>query len=242
MLRSAELFSVRHARHDGSDQDLLDSFRLRYELYCLEERFLPVEDYPDGYERDAYDALSEHTVVREKSSGRMAGCARLIQYSSELGFPTAHHFPELYGKLSGVPLAETYEASRLCISQAFRHRMAPKDGLYGIESYLEEDNAYRAKVQSERRANPIVLILMIRAMYRLTLSLRGRFWIASMEPGLIRYLDKCGWECTRLADHPVDFYGNVIPCLFDLEKAIIRLSEKRPDIHEFFVSATMDEA
>lgn len=230
-----ERFSVSHAEHGVSNKYLDDSYRLRYEVYCLEEEFLQAEDYPNHSEYDDYDAFSEHVFVHETILDKLAGCARLVKYSKELGFPTSNHFTELYGKLSRLPLTEVYEISRLCIAPFFRKRMVPKDGLYGIESYLEGNKAPNQGSYQEQRKYPIVLLLMIKEMYLLTLRMGGNFWIASMEPGLIRYLSGCGMECKRLTDDYIEFYGKVMPCLFDLEKTGIRMSEKRPDIYDFFI-------
>jgi N-acyl amino acid synthase of PEP-CTERM/exosortase system len=228
-------FSVNHVEHGGSSKDLHDSYRLRHEIYCLEEQFLSSENYPDGIQSDDYDALSEHFVVRENRMDKIAGCARLIKYSNELRFPTADHFSELYSKLSDKPLAEVFEVSRFCVSPDFRQRLVPKDGLYGIESYLEENKFHHPEVPSELRKYPIILLLMIKAMYQFSLSVGGRFWIASMEPGLIRYFSSCGMKWEHLADNYIDFYGRVMPCLIDLEKAMVQMSEKRPDIYEFLL-------
>jgi len=230
-----ERFAVSHVEDGVSNKALDDSYRLRYEIYCLEEKFLPAQDYPDHSEIDNYDALSEHVFVHETIMNKVAGCARLVKYSKSYGLPTADHFPELYNKLSGVPLTEMYEVSRLCIAPFFRKRLVPKDGLYGVESYLEENIAPNPNGLPEQRKYPIVLLLMLREMYRLTMKMGGNFWIASMEPGLIRYLSGCGMECVRLAEDYIEFYGKVIPCLFDLRKAIVRMSEKRPDIYDFFI-------
>jgi len=230
-----ERFSASHIERTGSSKDLDDSYRLRYEIYCLEEQFLSADNYPDGTQYDNYDKMSQHFVVRENKMDKIAGCVRLIKYSRELGFPTADHFSELYGKLSDLPLTEVYEVSRFCVSPYFRQRLVPKDGLYGIESYLEENKPHYPEGRSEQRKYPIILLLMIKEMYRFSLGVGGRFWIASMEPGLIRYFSACGMKWVHLADNYIDFYGRVMPCLIDLQMAIVQMSEKRPDIYEFLI-------
>jgi N-acyl amino acid synthase of PEP-CTERM/exosortase system len=235
MTGSYERFSSSHVERTGSSKDLHDSYALRYEVYCLEEQFLSAENYPDGIQYDDYDSLSQHFIVRENKMDKIAGCARLIKYSKELGFPTADHFSELFSKLSGLPLENMYEVSRFCVSPYFRQRMVPKDGLYGVESYLEENKRQQPGGQPEQRKYPIILLLMIKEMYRFTLSIGGRYWIASMEPGLIRYFSACGMKWEHLADNYIDFYGRVMPCLIDIKKAIVQMSEKRPDIYEFLI-------
>ena len=46
---------------------LAQSYRLRYQVYCLERKFLPAEDYPAGLELDEFDS---HSPPR-----RRRGCA-----------------------------------------------------------------------------------------------------------------------------------------------------------------------
>jgi len=35
-------------------------YRLRYKIYCLDEKWLNASDYPDKQEKDFYDEHSEH--------------------------------------------------------------------------------------------------------------------------------------------------------------------------------------
>ncbi len=228
-------FSVLHVEGEGSRRDLQDSYRLRYEVFCCDERFLPPEDYPDRQEHDVFDALSEHIVVREQASEQLAGTVRLVRYSPERGFPTAHHFADLYTKLADLSLNKVYEISRLCISPLYRQRLVPKDGLYGVESYLDQADGTRPNGSANQRRYPIVLLSMLKKMYQIAVSLGGSYFIASMEAGLIRYLSMCGMESVRLADEYIEFYGQVMPCLIDMDKALARMSQKRPELYEFFL-------
>lgn len=230
-----ERFSTRHVEHAESSSDLLDSFRFRYEVFCLEERFLTADDYPDRYEYDQYDALSEHIGVYESRSDTLVGYVRLVKYSKGLGFPTAHHYSELYNKLSGLPLEEVYEISRLCISPMYRQLLVPKDGLYGRKHDMAENTDQQGD-SPKKGKYPIVLALLLKAIYQTSLNMGGGgFWIASMEPGLIRYLSSFGIKSVRLADDYIDFYGKVMPCLIDIDQAFLRMSETVPELYEFFV-------
>lgn len=207
-----EKFTALHVEREGSGKDLLDSFRLRFDIFCREECFLAAEDYPDHHEYDDFDELSEHIVVRECESEKVVGTVRLVRHSHELGFPTAHHFSDLYTTLADVPLAETYEISRFCISPLYRQKLVPKDRLYGI-----------------------VLISMMKKMYQTAVSLGGNYLIASMEPCLIRYLSMCGMESVRLSNEYIEFSGQVIPCIIHIDKALDRMSQKRPELYDFFI-------
>jgi N-acyl amino acid synthase of PEP-CTERM/exosortase system len=226
-----ERFYTRHFKHEWSSSDLIDCFHLRYKVFCLEEGFLTADDYPYRYEYDQYDALSEHIGIyesRSDTSDTLVGYVRLVKYSKDLGFPTAHHYSELYDKLSGLPLEKVYEISRLCISPMYRQRLVSIDELYGRKDYSTD--------YPKKRKYPIVLALLLKAMYQTSINTGGRFWIASKEPGLIRYFSSLfGLKSVRLANDYIDFYGKVMPCLTEIDQAFIRMSETVPEIHEFFV-------
>ena len=58
---------IRHDAHyfcartiDGQRALLEQSYRLRYQVYCLERKFLRAEDYPNGLEIDVFDRHAAH--------------------------------------------------------------------------------------------------------------------------------------------------------------------------------------
>jgi N-acyl-L-homoserine lactone synthetase len=108
-----------HAFAIDDDPRLLDqSYRLRYQVYCVERGFLDAADYPDGREIDEFDAHSLHLGVFD-SDDHMIGTARLIK-PSPLGFPMLRHcafFPEVMPS-SVAPV----EVSRLAISRKYLQR------------------------------------------------------------------------------------------------------------------------
>ena len=55
-----------------------ESYRLRYQVYCLERSFLGGED---GFESDEFDAFSYHTLLVNRASNEVVGSARLIDVS-----------------------------------------------------------------------------------------------------------------------------------------------------------------
>ncbi len=56
-------------------------FRMRYQVYCVDNAFEPQEAYPGGLETDEHDTYAEHFLVRAGSyhgRGRWVGTMRLI--------------------------------------------------------------------------------------------------------------------------------------------------------------------
>lgn len=108
-----------HAFAIDDDPRLLDqSYRLRYQVYCVERGFLDPANYPDGREIDEFDEYSLHLAVND-DEGNMVGTARLIKPNPH-GFPMLRHcafFPEAMPS-SVAPV----EVSRLAISRKYMRR------------------------------------------------------------------------------------------------------------------------
>src|SRR6185503_2430843 len=78
------------ARTIDDDPALLErSYALRYQVYCVERKFLPAEDYPDRLETDEFDPHSIHVGALDEE-GELAGTARMVQMS-EAGMPLFAH-------------------------------------------------------------------------------------------------------------------------------------------------------
>ena len=110
---------------DDAPQLLEESYRLRYQVYCLERRFLPAEDYLDGLEVDMFDRHSVHIGVLD-ARGAVVATARLIEPSAA-GLPLFDHcttFPD------EVPRHDTarrvVEISRLSMSRNYNRRASDK--------------------------------------------------------------------------------------------------------------------
>jgi hypothetical protein len=112
----------------------------------------------------------------------------------------------------------------------------PADELYCLESYLDESQNGQPNDPSNRRKYPIALILLIKKMRKISMSLGVNYLIASMETGLIRYLSICGIESVRLTDECIEFYGQVLPCIIDIDTTFARMSKNRPKLHQFLTS------
>ncbi|HYJ95214.1 MAG TPA: GNAT family N-acyltransferase, partial [Vicinamibacterales bacterium] len=73
-------------RQIDSDGRLMDeSLQLRYQVYCVERRFLNPDDYPDQRERDEFDRHSLHLGVLSPD-GALLATARLVKVNL-IGLP-----------------------------------------------------------------------------------------------------------------------------------------------------------
>jgi N-acyl-L-homoserine lactone synthetase len=144
-------------RQIDADPSLLDaSYRLRYQVYCLERRFLKPDDYPDHVEQDEFDRHSVHLGV-VNHDGELLATARLVQ-PSMVGLPLFRHcqiFPqetELFCETN-----RTVEISRLCISRNLK-----------------------------RRGRTAAVVALYRALYQASKRNGWSHWVVATEPSLQR--------------------------------------------------------
>ena len=118
----SSLGSVFHTRAIDDDPRLLEqSYRLRYQVYCVERQFLDAADYPDQRETDEFDDDSVHLGAVD-AVGELAGTARLIKANPQ-GFRcsvTARSSPRCRRSIrrTVVPV----EVSRVAISRHYARR------------------------------------------------------------------------------------------------------------------------
>src|SRR3546814_14902814 len=65
------------------DRALRDEvFRLRYQVYCVENPFEDPAEHPDGLEHDVYDERATHCLLFHKRTESWEGTARLILHTA----------------------------------------------------------------------------------------------------------------------------------------------------------------
>jgi N-acyl-L-homoserine lactone synthetase len=189
-----------------NDQDLMDqSYRLRYQVYCVERGFLNAGNYPDRLERDEFDRYSLHVGVIDRQRDLIA-TSRLVQVSMR-GLPLFRHcqiFPqetELYCETHRI-----VEVSRLCMSRQLRHR---GQGRASVAATL-----YRALYQASKRAG-------------------FTHWLVCTEHSLQRLVTGFGFPFRPIGPM-TDYFGPVAPFMMDLQEFDqVILSGTRPALSTF---------
>jgi N-acyl amino acid synthase of PEP-CTERM/exosortase system len=69
---------------DADPSLLLDTYRLRYQVYCVELQLIKASDSSGRVETDEFDSVSRHFAAIE--GGRVIGTMRLV-LPSALGLP-----------------------------------------------------------------------------------------------------------------------------------------------------------
>ena len=201
-------------------------YRLRYDVYCREFNYEPIENFPDGMEYDEFDSYACHVLVRHKSSGVIAGCTRLIPTKPE--DPSAPLPLERYCRDSldteyldslNLPRHAISEASRLAISSQFRRRRGEQESRYGIS----ENREYSL---NELRTFPLVSVSISLATTALTEVLQRPSMLAMMEPFLPRLLRRIGYDFIKVGRY-TDYHGKRAAYYVETESVLENL---RPEL------------
>jgi N-acyl-L-homoserine lactone synthetase len=143
-------------------EDLKETYRLRYQVYCRERGYEAEEECPQKYEVDEYDAYSVHFIAKKR--GKAVGTVRLI-LNNPIGFPA-----EKYCKASinayGMKKEKTVEISRFAISK-------------------EKATA----LHCDRRK---IIMGLFREIYQESKKIGVDYFCAAMGEGLQRLLSKYG--------------------------------------------------
>lgn len=180
-------------------------FRLRYQVYCVENAYEDPAGHPDGLERDAYDGHAAHSLMVDRFSGVSVGAVRIVlprPGALDRSFPVQQvcldrrlHDPAL------LPLDRYAEVSRFCISKAYRQRHQVGQAKLGL----------------------------IRAAIGMTIQHGLTHWCAVMEPWLLRLLRQLGIEFDPVGPL-VDYHGRRQPCVVSLHAMLERVWQERPDV------------
>ena len=166
-------------RPQAPDAGLYAMQRLRYEVYCLEQRFVDAARCTDGRESDEFDLHAIHFAAAT-DRGEVVATLRLV-LDSPLGFPLERHEPGLLDDRPHGERARTGEVSRLII--------APR---------------YRPATIRE----PLILFGLFRHLYEESWRLGLVYLVAAMEGNLARLLRRLGFPFAPLGK-PISYFGKV---------------------------------
>lgn len=175
---------------------LLDqAYRLRYQVYCVENSYENPDEHVDGREKDIYDDRSVQALLVHRRSGAVAGTVRVIlpePGSQSLQLPIAVVTDSHHGELlRRLPRSHTAEMSRFAVSKEFRRRCTE-----------EED----------RRMLRYITIGLIRGALEICRDHEIQYVCAVMERPLIRLLARLGLIFEHVGDL-IDYHGARQPCV-----------------------------
>lgn len=209
-------------------QDMEQAFRLRYQVYCLEQGFEPPESFSSGMERDRYDSFAHHSLLVDKASALPLGTVRLIQPAAASDWveelPVADYAAaESIAELARLPGGSTAEVSRFAIARMARQKS--RRSLAGDESAALEarhDTPWRDKLR------PYMSLGLIRGLVRLSVEKGITHWCLAAEPTLLRRLRSFGLHF-KAAGPLVDHRGLRQVCYAELKTLLARAQDEHPE-------------
>lgn len=196
------------------------AYRLRYQVYCVENPFEEPGHHSDGREVDEDDDRSAHALLLHRSSGAVAGTVRVIMpplggSHRELPIERSVSPADRLRFQSRLP-NRTAEISRFAVSKRFRRRGG--DGLYPDAAFRQSGAGPAA---DHRRLMPYITFGLLRAVLGICLEHRITHLAAMMEPALIRILFRLGLVFEPLGGL-VEHHGWRQPCVARLADLIQR--------------------
>jgi len=218
-----QFFSVVRADTD----DLLDAaYRLRYQVYCVENPFENPREHREEREIDGEDDRSDHCVLIYRRTGLIAGTVRLI-----LPAPNPQDRPlpvdrilsadsqSLFRRLLPV---STAEISRFAVSKQFRRRI-------GEHRYADVGFTGTRPNEVEQRLMPWITFGLLRGILAMSLEHGITHLCAVMEPALLRLIGRLGLTFQPLGPL-VEYHGLRQPCFMALAEVLPRVHDLQPDL------------
>ena len=203
----AERFD-RYFRVDLADRPglLRSVFHVRFRVYCEEFGYEPLSRCPDAQERDEYDAHAAHCLITHRSSGRAAGCVRMVPALGPYPaspLPFERHCADsldhaLIGSLN-LDRRTVCEISRLAVDRDFRRRAGESETRFGRPDLPDFG-------PEERRTLPLIAVAAYLASNAMAVQNGRPNGFAMMEPFLPRLMARAGIHFQRVGSD-VNFRG-----------------------------------
>jgi N-acyl amino acid synthase of PEP-CTERM/exosortase system len=214
-----------------SPEQLAEAFRLRYQVYCVENTYEQAGEHPDGLETDAFDKHSVHSLLVHRPTAMVAGTVRLI-------------LPDGSGNIAALPVSQvctdpalrdparfpperTAEISRFAVSKAFRRRIT--DTTHADMHFVE--GAGLDPLRERRVLTPNITLGLMKAIAEMSIRNGITHLTAMMEPALLRLTSRLGIKFTPLG-RLVDYHGQRQPCYAELKDLGFALMKYSPEAHE----------
>lgn len=217
-----------------SDELKIEVYKLRYQVYCIENKFENCAQYPDGLEFDDYDQRSVHYLIQHRKSGEYAATTRLI-------LPNVDNpkklFPlEQYCMIDNVAVMQPInrmhlgEVSRFCVSKLFKKRKNEGHTLGAIGS----DQQFCLTL-NERRTFPLMSLALIACIIKASHENDIHYVYATMERSLLHFLSSLGINFIKIGPQ-ADYHGPRWPTVIKIMDMLNCVAEVNPDLWNLFTN------
>lgn len=217
-----------------SDELKNEVYKLRYQVFCIDNEIFDSENYPDELEFDDYDQHSVHYLIRHRKSGDYAATTRLIL--SDVNNPEKLFPLEQYCKIDNFAVMQPInrknlgEISRLCVSKAFKKR---KNEVHTLAAIGPEQQGHLTL--DERRTFLHISLALMACIIKASYENDILYTYAAMEPSFVRFLSALGINVIKIGPL-VDYHGNRWPTLIKGTDMLDHLAEKKPDIWDLLTN------
>ena len=203
----------------ANSPELLDRvYRLRYQVYCIENQFEDPDHNLGGRETDCDDNRAGHVLLIHRQSGEAAGTARVIfpERSQERPLPVERVLDrDGLRAFRRLPGESTGEISRFAVSKAFRRRRLA-DGYSGVSRLWK----------AEQRIMPCITFGLFCGILDICLDRGISHVSAVMEPALLRLLKRFGLHFAPVGGL-IEYHGLRQPCVAPLDDLINHVRDER---------------
>jgi len=210
-------------------QLLNEVFRIRYQVYCIENEFEDPQRNPGGLERDEFDEHSVHALLVHCASQTPVGTVRLVLHKcgvphSTLPIHRVCRAAQVH-RQDLLPYETSAEISRFAVSKVFRR--VQQDFSNGSDHCL----AALTPAVHGAPAIPHVMLGLIFAALRLGVANGVTHACAVIDPVLLRLLSRFGIRFQPLGPQ-VDHHGWRQPCVAKLTTLMAGIERERRDVWE----------
>lgn len=200
------------------------AYRLRYQVYCIENSYENPDDCALGQELDEFDSRSVHSVIIDRPSRTVTGTVRIIlpdQDVLENSFPIQKQCSHrlLQGN-SFLQTAKSAEISRFAVSKEFCRRAADRYPSRRSSDIFCNEN---------RAAMPNITLGLMNGIIRMSMEHGISEWFAVMEPALLRLLARFGIYFSPIGPM-VDYHGMRQPCHANIELLQNRVRKEKIEV------------
>lgn len=201
------------------------AYRLRYQVYCIENCFENTLDHPLKQESDDFDIRSVHSVIIDRHSQTVTGTVRVIlpdPDNIEKSFPIQNlsNHPLLHNRKL-LHTARAAEISRFAVSKRFSRMAADLRSSQRHSDYRIE----------QRAAMSSITLGLMNGIVRMSAEHGITEWFAVMEPTLLRLLARFGIYFSPIGPM-VDYHGMRQPCHANMQNLLARVRKERLQVWE----------
>jgi N-acyl amino acid synthase of PEP-CTERM/exosortase system len=201
-----------------------EAYKLRYQVYCLETGFEDSNEYPEGLEFDEFDKRSLHYLIYHRKQKIYMATVRLIlpdMDNHDQLFPIEIHSQiDNVDALKHISRNHLAEASRFCVSRAFRRRKNEMNSITGAAIDMED-----VFTQEERRVIPNITLALVACVIKMSHENNIHDWYAVMEPALIRVFSALGINFITLGPL-TNYHGKRQPCTINVNDLLDGVAHK----------------